>query len=82
MANPITATADTLITPTSRLTISSTTERCSASGRSADRAAVLQPAALEHRAGGDDAQLLGEERHDDRQPGVEVVEVVGRARGR
>ena len=50
------------MTPISRRTICSTTERCSASGSLADRLRVLEAARVEHGLRGEDAELLGEER--------------------
>ena len=53
--------AASAITPSSRRTIWSTTERCSSSGSRADGLRVLEPARVEHGLRGEHAELLGEE---------------------
>ncbi len=66
--------AASTITPSSRCTIETTTTRCSSAGQLAHRGRGLKPAAVEHRLGGGDPQLLAHEGDGQRQQPVDQVQ--------
>ena len=74
-ASPATTQAEMVITPSSRRSTSTTSELLLGLRQGADLGGPLQAPLVEHRLGRERAQLLGHERHRQRQQGVQVEQV-------